>query len=643
MSLLNPKAVIAVLLISLMACIPQPEEDTSSQVSVAAGSTTETQPAAQNEQPYSRDAFFGELHLHSGYSFDAYALMGSRAEPDNAWRFAKGEAISYRGHEVRRNQPLDFMALTDHAEYLGASMLGLRDPNSAFANSKVGKLMQADPLGAALGKLLTVLAADEESVRLIDKVMSDAWAYQVELADQHNQPGTFTTFAAYEWTTMLDSKYNLHRNVIFRDRAPDRPYGATDSTRPEDLWSYLDAQRVLGIEGLAIPHNSNASGGLMFQLENDEGKPIDVAYAQQRMLNEPLVEVYQHKGQSETSPLLSPDDEFAHFERAEELLTSGPSKVAGSYARDALGRGIVTERRLGRNPFKLGFVGGSDFHNGQSDSRESAYAGVGLSSTAPGVNLPDRAFAEDILSAGDTEQASAKELISRKDRDLLRTPGRLNWSAAGLTGVWAEQNTRESIYAALRRRETFATSGSMLRLRFFGGWTYSSQLIKEPNWVQTAYRDGVPMGANLPEPGDNSRPQFLLEATKDPNGANLDRIQVIKILQEGDGYREKVFDVAWSGERKRDSVSGKIAAIQSTVNLETAEYNNSIGTPTLSAYWADPDFNSQSPAAYYVRVIEIPTPRWPTILAAAYGIALPNDVSPTIQERAISSPIWYSP
>lgn len=597
--------------------------------------------------PESRRAYFGELHLHTGYSFDAYALMGSRAEPDNAWRFAMGEPVTYLGQTVQRSRPLDFMALTDHSEYLGASMRGLSNPDTPFARSKAGQLMLADPLGAALGKLVSALASDENSREAMAAVMSDSWNYELSLVEKYNKPGTFTTFAAYEWTAMWDGKYNMHRNVIFRDKAPEVPFTAAESKNPEDLWAFLEAQRFKGVEGLAIPHNSNASGGIMFDWNRSDGKPIDAAYAFHRAMNEPLAEVYQHKGQSETSPLLSPADEFADFERAEELLGSGgQSKVDGSFVRQALGRGMVIESKVGTNPFKLGFVAASDFHNGLSDSAESSYAGNGLSSTDPRVNLPDLNYARKILSQTVGAARGQKEEFERRRTAGIpkEQPAQLNWSGGGLTGVWAEANTRDAIYAALRRKETFATSGTQMRVRIFGGWNLPDNLRGSADWVRLAYRLGVPMGGDLPAlAAGTAPPSFVLEAAKDPAGANLDRIQVIKIWLDGANYREKVFDVAWSSERQRDPKTGKVPAVRNTVDLRTARYSNSVGATVLTAQWRDPEFDPAKPAIYYARVLEIPTPRWTTLLAAARRLPLARGVPATIQERAISSPIWYNP
>lgn len=614
----------------------------------AAGAALVLAPAAPSATgaPESRRAFFGELHLHTGYSFDAYALMGSRAEPDMAWRFALGEPVSYLGQTVRRSRPLDFMALTDHSEYLGASMRGLSDPQSAFARSKAGALMLSDPLGAALGKLVAALSGDDDSRVQMNAVNTDSWNYQLGLVEKYNRPGTFTTFAAYEWTAMWDGK-NMHRNVIFAGKAPQAPFSAAESKNPEDLWAWMDVQRAKGIEGLAIPHNANASDGMMFDWNDSKGRPIDLAYARSRAQNEPLAELYQHKGQSETSPLLSPADEFADFERAEELLgMGGGSKPDGSFARQALGRGLVIESKVGANPFKLGFVAATDFHNGLSDSAENAYAGNSLFSTDPRVNLPNLEFARKILSQ---KPGAPKGQIDEFER--RRTMGvpkeqaaQLNWSSGGLTGVWAEQNTRASIYAALRRKETFATSGTQMRLRMFGGWNLPAAMQRRADWVLRAYRTGVPMGSDLPSAATvRGAPSFVFEAARDPAGANLDRIQIIKVWLEGGAHKEKIFDVAWSAGRRPDARTGKLPPVGNTVDLKTARYSNSVGAAVLKGHWRDPEFDPARPAVYYARALEIPTPRWPTLLAAAHGLPLAEGVPATIQERAVTSPIWYAP
>jgi Protein of unknown function (DUF3604) len=593
--------------------------------------------------PETRRAFFGDLHLHTGYSFDAYALMGARTEPETAYLFAKGRPVDYLGASVRRSRPLDFFAVTDHSEYLG-SFRQLVDPASALSRTELGAMMKADPVRAAMGGMLRLMTPEASSA--MKAAMGSAWDHLVDTAERHYQPGRFTTFIAYEWTVMGKGGSNLHRNVIFRGKGPAAPFSAMDSVRPEDLWAFLDGQRAKGIEGLAIPHNSNASDGLMFDWNMSNGRPIDQAYAQSRALNEPLAEIYQHKGQSETAPAISGADEFAEFERADTLLGSGgKSKPDGSYVRQALGRGLVVQDRVGTNPFKMGFVAAGDFHNGLTDSAESAYAGVSLFSTDPKANLPDLEFARRILSqpvGADASKAVAS--VDRAKMDVARAPGQLNWSSGGLTGVWAEENTREAIYAALRRKETFATSGTQMRLRVFGGWKLPANLQRRPDWVRLAYRMGTPMGGDLaPPPARRAAPSFVFEAAKDPEGANLDRIQVVKLWLDGTTYREKIVDVAWSAERRRDPRTGKLPAVRNTVDTKTATYSNAIGAATLKGQWRDPEFDAAKSAVYYARVLEVPTPRWPTLLAAARGLPLPQGMPATLQERAISSPIWYTP
>ncbi len=418
---------------------------------------------------------------------------------------------------------------------------------------------------------------------------------------------------------MPEGKYNLHRNVIFKgDHAP-LPFSSVDSRRPEDLWSYLENARKDGVEALAIPHNGNASNGLMYDWNDSDGKPIDEKYAQRRILNEPVSEISQNKGQSETVPALSPNDEFANFEVFDTLLVSRePSKPDGSYVRDAWGRGLSIEEKVGVNPYKFGVAGGGDFHNGLSTSAEDAYAG-----SAAGIdpNVPASAKAPPPID-----------------------PARFSQFATGsgnLTVVWADQNTRDSIFDGLRRKETFATSGTRLKFRFFGGWDFPQQVFDQ-DWVKVGYQSGVPMGGDLPAKSSNA-PRFVVWAIKDPNGANLDRAQVIKVWVAGGKHEEKVFDVAYGGDRKPDPATGKVPAIGDTVDLQKATYTNTIGTTELKAVWQDPEFDPALPAVYYLRVLEIPTPRWTTIQAVKHGQPLPADTPATIQERGWSSPIWYTP
>ncbi len=591
----------------------------------------------------SRRPFFGDLHLHTGFSFDAYSFMGTRTTPEEAYRFAKGLPITYLGQTVQRPEPLDFMAVTDHSEFMG-TLNQLDDPNSALSKSATGQLIRDHPL-AGFMTIFQATATHKDMPELNAKqAMASAWVKEVDAANRNYEPGKFTTFVAYEWTSMPQLKYNLHRIVIFKDKGPEMPFSATDSIRPEDLWSFLEKERAQGIEGLAIPHNANASGGLMFDWNDSDGKPIDEAYAQRRAYNEPLTEVFQNKGQSETVPDLSASDEFSNFEVMEELLGGGASPPNGSYVRQALGRGLVIQDRVGVNPYKLGFVGATDFHSGLSNSAENAYAGTGALSVDPNVNLPDRELAKRVLAPRETVNGAPKTLADfakEKGDEALGTGG--IYGSGGLTGVWAEENTRESIYAALRRKETFATSGPEIRIRFFGGWNVGDNALGDPNWVTSAYANDAPMGGDLPQrPTSAGAPGFILQAAKDPTSGNLDRIQVVKLWLDGDTYKEKIFDVVWSPDRSLDA-NGKLPAVKNTVDLKTATYANTVGAAQLSTVWHDPEFDPSKPAVYYARAIEIPTPRWSTLLAVKRDLPIPTHLPATIQERALSSPIWYTP
>jgi hypothetical protein len=597
--------------------------------------------AAPAPPPADRRALFGELHLHTGYSFDAYVIMGARTTPEDAYRFGRGEPVAYLGQTVQRPRPLDFMAVTDHAEYLGV-FNQMDDPDSALATSNIGQQFREHPL--KLFSRMQKSLRDYMDLPALNArmAMATAWRREIEAANRNYEPGKFTTFVGYEWTSFPQQKFNLHRNVIFENAPPDAPFSAADSQRPEDLWTYLEGLRARGIEALAIPHTANESGGLMFDWKDSDERPISEAYAQRRAMNEPLTEIFQNKGQSETTPALSPNDEFANFEVVQELLSGAQKPNGGSYVRQALGRGLVVQSNAGKNPFKLGFVGGSDFHNGLSNADENAYAGVGLFSTDPKVNLPSRELASKLLAPRPPPSPQAKNLLDVAES--AKTPSTTDLGSAGLTGVWAEANTREAIYAALKRRETFATSGPEIRLRVFGGWQAPANALAKPDWVATAYRTDTPMGGDLPaKPASARTPSFIVQAAKDPTSGNLDRIQIVKIWLDGGNYRERVFDVAWSPERKRDPRTGRVPPVRNTVDLQTATYTNSVGAATLGGVWRDPEFNPKTPAIYYARALEIPTPRWTTLLAVRRNLPLPAQVSATIQERAISSPIWYTP
>lgn len=586
--------------------------------------------AAVHADPADRQAYYGDLHLHTSYSFDAYVLFGAKVDPDAAYRFARGESVDFLGGTAKRNEPLDFLAVTDHSENIGV-FNSLDDPNSEFSKSEVGKAFKANPVKTFFDSILSGTFASGKllaGVNNAKELSQSAWQREIEAANRNYRPGTFTTFIAYEWSSMPDGQ-NLHRNVIFRgDKAPN-PFSSVDSPKPEDLWNWLDKIRKDGYEALAIPHNSNASNGLMFDWNDSNGRPIDQAYAEQRASDEPLVEIAQNKGASETHPILSPNDEFSNFEFYDHLLISQKkSKPEGSYVRDALGRGLeISQRTAGVNPYKYGIIGASDFHNGLSTSSEEAFVGTfgGIDPTRP---LPST---NDLFK----NYGEARKIVAA---NLYET------SSGNLTGVWAERNTREAIYDAFRRKETFATSGTRLKVRFFGGWDFPSAITKEAQWVNRAYAKGVPMGGDLPvKPSSVAAPRFIAWGVKDPNGANLDRLQVIKIWLQDGKHVERIYELALSNGRKVDPRSGKAPAVGSTVDLKTAAYHNSIGATQLSAVWQDPHFDPSVAAAYYLRVLEIPTPRWSTIVSVKRGEPLPADVPATIQERAWSSPIWYVP
>ena len=583
------------------------------------------------EQAAKRRAFFGELHLHTALSLDAWGY-GTKLMPQDAYKFGKGGTVMVPAAQVAAEQgissesaipakrawPLDFMAVTDHSEGIGTARV-LDDPASDFAKSEIGRKILANPSSAQSMKVASRRPGGAPLPEYMrdPRVMQDAWEKVIGAANDNYEPGTFTTFIGYEWSSAPGGK-NLHRNVIFNaDHAPP-PFTADHSDKPEDLWSFLESVRQQGIDVIAIPHNGNASGGLMYDWNDSAGKPIDEAYAQRRATNEPLTEIVQIKGQSDTLPVLSPNDEFASFEIFDHLLGPAmvPSEPHGSYVREAFGRGLIIQSKVGANPFKYGLVAGSDIHNALSTSNESASAGgqfgIDPSSMLPRGDVAKRALG--ILMP--TVSSEAGTALAKTNAQRIAV---LERSSGGLTGVWAEENTRDAIFAALKRKETFATSGTRIRVRMFGGWDFSPALTKARNWVEQAYARGVPMGGDLPvRPKDASAPSFILQALKDPEGANLDRVQIIKVWLEGSEYREKIFDLAPSGKRPP-------------------------GVAVLTTIWRDPAFDPSQAAVYYARVLETPTPRWSTLLANKNELPVPPERPSTIRERAWSSPIWYTP
>jgi hypothetical protein len=581
-----------------------------------------------------RDAYFGQTHVHTSWSFDAYVFGNTITGPEDAYKYALGQPIKHpAGYMVKIKRPLDFQAVTDHSEYAGTIRLA-NEPGSDLSKLPIAeklKVHSKEDIEKIYTFLGTSLLKNEPIKDLIDpEVAGSVWKQTVAIADKYYQPGKFTTFAAYEWTSTPNNK-NMHRNIIFRDtkKVPDLPFTSIDSNHPEDLWVWMDGQRRAGNELLAISHNANLSDGIMFPLEVDnKGRPIDAAWAQDRMNNEPLSEITQLKGTSETHPTLSPNDEFAGFEILNYLLGGADRapRLSGSYIREAYQNGLAMQATRGYNPYKFGVVGASDSHDTAVGYSQSNYfGGHGLLDGTPQTRL------------------SGKEV--GLSMDML--------SASGLGGVWAEENTRESIFAAMQRKETFGTSGVRIKVRLFGGWDFRLDVLKQKDWVKTAYANGVPMGGDLPPPKGKA-PSFVVWAVKDPDDANLDRVQIIKGWTKNGQIFEKIYDVAWSGDRVlarggpvRDILYRggdlKLPPVGNTVDIKNATYKNTIGAVELKTVWTDPEFDPSLHAFYYARVLQIPTPRWTTFDAKTLGVSPPSNVPATVQERAWTSPIWYTP
>lgn len=574
-----------------------------------------------------RNVFFGDLHIHTRLSSDAFT-QGVRGMPEDAYTFARGGTTRHPlGYAMSLSRPLDFAAVTDHAEYLG--MLDPGRPDLPLnRRSPRDVLLNRGRLAITSMYIRTGLATERISRRKKGLAGADparmrmAWQRIQEAAERHNEPGVFTTFTAYEWTSFIDEEdANLHRNVVYRSaRVPERPFSSLDSNNPEDLWRALQAQEARGMEAIAIPHNSNLSNGRMWMKEDFAGRPLSAEYAGMRMRYEPISEILQIKGASETHPALSGEDEFAGFEIYEQLLSSAGNmgRNKGSYMRDALRMGLELAHRQGFNPWLFGVIGSSDGHNASSPVEESGYHGK-----FPTMDGSAALRTKYALALPDSQHIS------------------LQWGSGGLAAVWAEENTRDSLFAAMRRKETYATSGTRIMLRFFGGWRYSEELWQRPDAALAGYAQGVPMGGRLPPPVA-AQPVFAVSAWKDPDGANLDRIQIIKGWVDAEGQsREKIYNVAASDGRVVDPQTGALPPVGNTVDLATARYRNSIGAVRLTAVWSDPDFDPAQQAFYYARALEIPTPRWSTFDAVRLGIAPPEPS--TLQERAISSAIWYRP
>jgi hypothetical protein len=575
-----------------------------------------------------RRAFFGDLHVHTRLSFDAY-LCGTLATPDDAYRYARGEALEHpSGFRIQLDRPLDFYAVTDHAEHLGMleAMEDPRQPVSQLPEAK--RYTQARTLRERFAAFQSRAYVAEH---LDLDVVRSAWRRTIAAAERHYRPGEFTTFVGYEYTSGPGG--NLHRNVIFRGAAaPDVPFSALDSLNPEDLWDWLDDLRKRGIEALAIPHNSNGSNGLMFALVDFAGEPLDADWAEQRMRNEPLVEITQTKGTSEAHPFLSPNDEWADFEIYPYRIGSWEKSVPrGSYVREAYLNGLVLEEERGFNPYRFGVVGASDTHVGGGSFDESSF----FSKVGVIDGTPQRRGSVPIDPAGEGPQQVSLEAAWTEGYFRL-------WGASGLTGVWAQENTREAIYDALRRKETFATSGPRIRVRFFAGYDLPDDLTSRADMVDAAYASGVPMGGDVAG-RQKGQPRFLVWAMKDAEGAPLQRLQVVKGWLEDGRPQERVYDVACSDGLVVEASSHRCPDNGAKVKLEDCSITAGVGAAELVALWQDPDFDPEGRAFYYLRVLENPTCRWSTWDAVRAGTPRRPDLAATLQERAWSSPIWFLP
>ena len=576
----------------------------------------------------SRAAYFGDTHIHTRYSFDAF-MFNVRTTPDDAYRYAKGEPIDHpAGRKLRINgPPLDFLMVSDHARYLGVFAAQIEPEAPFYGHPDAQDLVPKNsPLHVTVRRMRELGSQNLEFMG--PKVWEYAWKKIIDAAERHNDPGKFTTFIGYEYTPTPGNRH-LHRNVMFRgSEVPVRPFSAAESEDPEDLWDWLDALRAKGIEGLAIPHNMNQSDGLAFQETTFKGAVLDRAFAEKRMRNEPVAEISQQKGTSETHPMLSPNDEWADFQIVQYYLNraknSDPISVfKGGYYRDALNTGLKFQDSQGFNPYQLGAIGASDTHLSAGPFEEDNYFSngpnepVSRGSAYPGYKNPDSSW------------------------EAFWTPRQATHGTGGLAGVWAEENSRDSIYSAMRRRETFATSGPRIQVRFFGG-SLPADIQDEADPVSIAYSKGTPMGGVL-DSDSAEPPRFFVWASRDPNAGWLQRVQIIKGWVEGGESFERVYDVACSDNLTPDPLNHRCPDNQAKVNLKDCSVSNEKGAVSLRDAWVDPDFSPLQQAYYYVRVLENPSCRWSTWDAIRLGIPPNPDLAATHQERAWSSPIWYQP
>ena len=585
---------------------------------------------------YADQVFFGDMHFHTELSFDA-GLIGTTLDAHDGYRMARGEkVISNTGQPVQLIRPLDFLVITDHAELMGLAP-AIRESNPLLLSDPWGKWVYERFNSGQEGRMEAFGSIIEKGTSGVNPFSSDEltrsiWGQFVRIAEGYNEPGRFTAMTGFEWSTTPDGD-NLHRVVVFGDGAEKTgqtlPFSVFDGDDPQDLWKYLETyEDKTGGNAIAIPHNGNLSNGLMFSGKTRSGEPIDRAYAAARIRWEPIIEVSQVKGDGETHPLLSTEDEFADYETWDVGNLDGSAAkeewmLQYEYGRSALKLGLKLGQELGVNPYKFGLSAATDTHTALATTREENFFGK-YQHTEPSPERHNR----EVIPADDP---SLRILTSQE-------------VASGLTAVWARENTREALFEAMKRKEVYATTGTRIRVRVFGGWNFEPDDVVRPDFIAQGYRRGVPMGGDLISPPDSKSPSFMIRALRDPDGANLDRIQIIKGWLDKDGaLQERIYDVAVSDGREIGDDGRATAEVGNTVDVANATYTNTIGDALMAAHWTDPDFDASEHAFYYVRVLEIPTPRWTTYDAAFFGIDLPDNVPATIQDRAYTSPIWYTP
>lgn len=592
---------------------------------------------ASNDYP--SQVYWGDTHLHSSFSADANIIGNTDLPPSKAYAFAKGQVVEVSpGVSAQLDRPLDFLVVSDHSEYLGA----LKVNRERDMMKVVGQLAQ-DFFTAIMNMAnLTEDAKDDTAL-----IREDTWQQSIQMAEQANDPGTFSAIAGFEWTSMPGGD-NLHRVVMFRDgkarTSQVKPYSILESHDPRDLWQYMDSyEQTTGGKALAIPHNGNVSNGRMFALTQYDGSAMTKDYANARARWEPVVEVTQIKGDSETHPWLSPDDEFADYGTWDKGNLGGNKQKSNNmlqyeYARSALKLGLQIDKQVGANPYQFGMIGSTDAHTSLATADDNNFWGK-AANYHPGS--PKRNAGPFMIIRAQGSIADHQDWNDQTvgPNDLVIQA----WEqvASGYAAVWATENTREAIFDAMQRKEVYATTGPRISVRFFGGWDLDSDTVAQANGIAYLYEQGVPMGGELQAKGDQ-RPMFYVAVQKDPAGANLDRVQIVKGWLDASGQlHEKVFDVVWGGDRQ--IVNGRLEPVQSTVNLQSGSYANTVGAEYLSTLWSDPEYQASERAFYYVRVLEIPTPRWTAYDEATLGVDHPVEAQRVHQERAYTSPIWVNP